>query len=101
MFSPCRSRDERYADFLQRAPGNTAMRRLVPRHQQIAARRDAAHRRHLELGAAVTEIADDAIHPAAPAIVDDGGDDHRIAPRRQALFEPEVQVTSPTNANRS
>src|SRR6185312_8546442 len=101
MFNPRRSRDELYTQFLEGAPGDAAMLRTMPRNQQVEGRGNAPHGRYFELGTAVAEVADDAVHPAPPAIIDDGGNDHCIAPRRQALFEPEVQVNSPTNAGGS
>src|SRR5690606_30062843 len=81
-------RQELYAHFLECAPGDTAGLRPMARHEQVEALRDAAHRSEFELGAAVAQIADDAVEPGPAAVVDDGCNDHRVAARLQPLFSP-------------
>src|SRR4051812_19196929 len=86
--------DELYTQFLERAPRHSAMMRAVAGDHQVEALRNVLDRRDLELGAAVRQVADDAIHPRPAAGEHDGGHDHGVAARRKTLFEAEVQGTS-------
>src|SRR6476646_10082982 len=98
MFSRCRNRwllQKLHANFLQGAPGDAAGLRAVLRHKQLEMVRDAADDGDFELGAAVGEVADHAIHPASAAVKDDRGSNRGVAPRREALFEPEIQNQAP------
>jgi hypothetical protein len=64
------------------------MLRPMARHQQVERLRDAANGGEFELGAAIAEIADDAIEPGSPIVENDGRNDHRVAARLDTLFSP-------------
>ena len=80
--------DELYAQFLERAPGDAAVMRAVAGDQQIEALWNAANRREFELGAALAEVADDAIESCSTIIEHRGRNDHRVASRLKPIFPP-------------
>ena len=64
------------------------MMRPMPWDQQIEALRDTPHSREFELGAALAEVADDAIEPCSTIIEHSGRNDHRVATRQKPIFPP-------------
>lgn len=69
--------------------------RGMTRDHEVEAVGDATYGRELEFGTAVAEIADDAIHAAAPSLINDRCDDHGIAARLKPLFVPGKQGGNP------
>src|SRR3569623_170757 len=86
---------ELHADFPERPPGDATLLRPMLGDQKLELVRNATDRSDLEFGAAVRQVPDHALDLLAPAIEDDVGSNHRIAPRRDALFEPKIQRPKP------
>ena len=76
-------------------PGEAEHRgRSDGRPHRVAPEADQRHhdrRRGVPAAASTQRAWRCAIRPRSPAIEDDGGDNHGVAPWREALFEPEIQ----------